>query len=318
MLLWTAGLLLSLGLAWLIGAVAVPVWQVHRVMAAYDSDIAASQLPGWTLAPADQLGGQAAAARKIDLYLRMPDFLASHKRSAIDWLRYCGQAGVGPSLRMLRSPNDQLRARAYSALFTLGYVVKPDEGPAMTPESYLALLAGGAYDRSAQVRSVVAFNLKYYEACRCHATTLTKDRQPPRPEVSRAMVSLLADPDEAVRLAAAAQDPGVGIPFATDDPAVIAALVRLLTDKSAKVRGAVPGRLRYCDISRLPFSQEVIDALVRASSDPSAEVRGVAAEMLGLCNSRPMAVLQALERLKTDPEEKVRDAAAEALTKLGG
>jgi hypothetical protein len=36
MTLWTAGILLALGLAWFVGAVVVPVWQVRSTVVGFD------------------------------------------------------------------------------------------------------------------------------------------------------------------------------------------------------------------------------------------------------------------------------------------
>jgi HEAT repeat protein len=272
--LWSAGILLALGLAWFVGRVAAPVWQVHRVMAAHD----AAQMPNSPsmvgCSAVERLGGQAAAARKIDLYLRMPDFVASHKRSALEWLFGCGPAGLPPVRRMLNSPDDELRAKAFDVLFTFAVLGKAVEAPGqekLQDEPLLPLFAEGASDRSARVRTVVARGLRHYEVERTYAG------QPPRPEVSRALAALLADPEEEVRFRAADPLGGqAGCFTATNEPDIIAALARALADPSARVRQAASATLGSCG----GHARVAIPALGRLSNDPAEGVRAAAAEAL--------------------------------------
>jgi HEAT repeat protein len=274
---WSAGIVLALGLAWLICAVAAPAWQVHRVLAD-EAEMVAKGRPALAPSPVDRLGGKATAARKLDLYLRLPKGLARYKRGALALLAGCGPAGVGPVLRTLGSPDDDLRARAFALLFRIGLELRPEEmrEERVKGRAFVTLLAGGAHDRSAQVRDAVVYGLKYYEASRAGTG------QPPRPEVSRALVALLADPDEGVRLHAV--DAGwmpARVVFRTDDPAVIAALAQML-------------------------------------ADPSANVRRGAVESLGGSGRAARPTLPALKRLKTDPDEGVRASAGWALEEIEG
>jgi hypothetical protein len=100
-LLWTAGILLVLGLAWFIGAVVVPVWQVRAaVVECGQQNYPAEE--GYV----DPLGGQASAARKLALYLRMPDAIATRKELALGIMGYCGSEATPYLIDFLRREQD--------------------------------------------------------------------------------------------------------------------------------------------------------------------------------------------------------------------
>ena len=77
MALWTAALLLVLGLIWFIGAAAVPVWRVHRAIAEYrdrNGCASGSFLPGRPGAAAlkARLGDGDAGLSQLRLFLKCP------------------------------------------------------------------------------------------------------------------------------------------------------------------------------------------------------------------------------------------------------
>jgi hypothetical protein len=83
MALWTAGILLALGLAWFIGAVVVPVWRVRALL---DDE---RNYFGIIEGGVAKLGGPERAARPLSIYMRLPEKLAPHKHTRAN--RSCGQ-----------------------------------------------------------------------------------------------------------------------------------------------------------------------------------------------------------------------------------
>jgi hypothetical protein len=79
--LWTAGILLALGLAWFVGAVVVPVWRVRETL----SGMSEGRL-GVTEA-IDRLGGPRLAAKLLTHYMRLP--LTSDSRGLVVLLLAC-------------------------------------------------------------------------------------------------------------------------------------------------------------------------------------------------------------------------------------
>jgi hypothetical protein len=111
MALWTAGILLCLGLVWFVGVVAVPAWGVRAVL------VRASNMreePGeYVIA---NLGGGQAAARRLGLYLRMPGFLVPHRRLAAGILGQCGYAATPELLQCVVDSDREVRLEAVDAL----------------------------------------------------------------------------------------------------------------------------------------------------------------------------------------------------------
>ena len=112
MVLWTAGILLALGLAWFIGAVAVPVWRARVAIAAYCE----RQLPCSELLK--RMGGEAALARKLALYRRMPTWVAPHKYdpNCIRLFGACGRHGMPHLIAVVRGERGPARLGAIKAL----------------------------------------------------------------------------------------------------------------------------------------------------------------------------------------------------------
>jgi len=74
MVLWTAGILLALGLAWFVGAVAVPFFQVRAVVREFGgrpSNVAAPYV--------ERLGGPERAAARLALFARLPGWATSSR-----------------------------------------------------------------------------------------------------------------------------------------------------------------------------------------------------------------------------------------------
>mgnify|MGYP000889834816 FL=1 len=98
MVLWTAGILLALALAWFVGAVAVPLLKTRNCLEEHS---------GIKMGPQraiDMLGGPQEAVRGLAIYYRAPKFLAPHRTEAIRLLGYCCEEGRQvAALAVLRS-----------------------------------------------------------------------------------------------------------------------------------------------------------------------------------------------------------------------
>jgi hypothetical protein len=121
---WTAGILLALGLAWLIGAVVVPLWETKAVVGQYRDTsswvYSGTDLESYRLAIETQainkLGGPRRAARLLSLYVRMPDRWSTEKRSAMKLLGGCGPDAVPQLEGLLDHRNVVVRSAAAEAL----------------------------------------------------------------------------------------------------------------------------------------------------------------------------------------------------------
>jgi len=119
MALWSAAILLALGLIWFAAAVVVPFCQVRSIVREF------REWPGRRVEPdliyptdgVPRLGGAHVAARKLDLYLRLPRGLAEHKERAVHLLAYCGAPAVPALIRALSDTDPAVRRAAAAALW---------------------------------------------------------------------------------------------------------------------------------------------------------------------------------------------------------
>jgi HEAT repeat protein len=98
--LWTAAILLALGLVWIFVAWVLPVWHTKRVVegrfqSPFNSDEKAI----------NALGGPDRASEALSLYCCMPSLIAPDKKEAIFLLTYCG-AKATPVLQELLKDSD--------------------------------------------------------------------------------------------------------------------------------------------------------------------------------------------------------------------
>jgi hypothetical protein len=121
---------LALALAWFVGAVAVPYFQVRAVAAELAERRNAVEVDpygferrrvwGYFHDGRDplilRLGGPERAAAKLDFYRRLPDWLAPHRCEAVFLLGLCGDGVVPELTRALKDKNAGVRAAAASAL----------------------------------------------------------------------------------------------------------------------------------------------------------------------------------------------------------
>jgi HEAT repeat protein len=111
---WTAGILLALGLAWFVGAVAVPVVRAHLALSSLSrADIAEADV-------IERLGGRLPACRALSLHLRCPGFDARERGMAAWLLKYCGSDAVPPLRRAMGDDQWYVRRCAALALGEIG------------------------------------------------------------------------------------------------------------------------------------------------------------------------------------------------------
>ena len=110
---WTAGMFAALALAWFVGTVAVPAWRTAQVVSeqAALSSSGSVGTPDWPGA-VETLGGPREAARRLRVYLSLPDAIAEDKGTAVDTLGSCGEAGLRVLLEFLAGDDAAVRAGA--------------------------------------------------------------------------------------------------------------------------------------------------------------------------------------------------------------
>ena len=121
-ILWTVGILLALALAWFVGAVVVPYFQV-RAVAAKAAPLREGGVRIYFGDPDPRiirLGGPERAAAKLGFYLRLPGWLAPHRNGAVSLLGRCGHSAVPGLIRALKDKDDGVRAEAACALGKIG------------------------------------------------------------------------------------------------------------------------------------------------------------------------------------------------------
>jgi HEAT repeat protein len=118
---WTAGILLALGLAWFVGAVAVPVWQTRTAVDEvwrwniYCQD----SWPARLQSGIERLGGPERAVSKLRLYLRSPQRVAPYRETALRMLGKCGGDAVPVLLPYLCAKDSHERCVAAEQLGVL-------------------------------------------------------------------------------------------------------------------------------------------------------------------------------------------------------
>jgi len=184
MAIWTAVLLLALGLIWFVAAVVVPVWQVrqvlrdvapHFVIIHFDEPVVTRHYD----AAVRRLGGPRRAAGALSLYSRLPAWVGENRAIAVYLLGWCDASAVPALVEALRDQDEHVRWMAAIALCQLG------------PEAREALpaLIGALKDEDELVRAQ-------------SASALGQLREDPG-RVVPALTGALRDTDECVRQAAA-------------------------------------------------------------------------------------------------------------------
>jgi hypothetical protein len=109
MILWSAGILLALGLAWFVAAVVVPIFQTRNAVFEYFEGGLNAE------AAVERLGGPERAATKLRTHLRLPDRIAPYKGSAAGILVW-GTMTREEAVAALRDPSGHVRDAASSML----------------------------------------------------------------------------------------------------------------------------------------------------------------------------------------------------------
>ncbi len=130
--LWTAGILLALGLAWFVGAVVVPLAQLRAEIAELKVE---SGLPLGLDYPAnygrmepdaravwliERMGGAGPASRRIRQYLGTPRAAAPERATAVYLLGFCGVHAVDDLIGRLDDEDPKIRTCAIEALAMIG------------------------------------------------------------------------------------------------------------------------------------------------------------------------------------------------------
>jgi len=317
MALWTAALLLALGLAWFIGAVVVPVWKTRAVVQAVYDELspwynqggigADSQRTSERQAAVEKLGGPDLAARRLGLYLMFPEWTDSKRRSipffdhaprgeAFEILSFCGRSGLPP---LMRSLGDSRSGWRYEAARALGHI--GPEASAATPALARALCDADPWVRRSAARTLGEIGG-------------SSSAEP--------LMAALEDQDDEVRSTA------ISALGKIDAPGSRPLLIKMLADESIMARCEAAHTL-----GRLG-ERKAVPALAAALTDREANtrldarakerhlveeayyVRRNAAEALGIIGD-PQAIGALTEALK-DENAFVRSAAAEALAKIRG
>jgi hypothetical protein len=119
MVAWTLGILAALGLAWFVGAVAWPVWQVRGIAKSWEGGRYHPMYAGrFFSSEIAQLGGPASASRKLGIYLRMPVGSSENRCTAAAILGECGDPALPELRRLLEDRDARVRQTAAEALGT--------------------------------------------------------------------------------------------------------------------------------------------------------------------------------------------------------
>jgi len=244
MALWSVGILLALGLAWFVGAVAVPVWQTQKVVqACLEHRSTYDECMQQNAVGIQQLGGPAKAASKLYLYARLPWISWQHGSVATSLLQYCGKDSVPALCGLLKHRHREVRERAARVLW--------ETGDARATEPLIMALR----DESWQVREMVVGALGF-----------VRDQRATVP-----LIGMLGDKDTCVRRNVAISLGWIG------NPAAVEPLQAALGDRYHDVRTAVAealGRIGPEAKATLPALQKL------AASDPEGDVRAAAASAL--------------------------------------
>jgi HEAT repeat protein len=297
MALWTIGILLVLGLAWFIGAVAVPFWQVRTALRRHQSSLREIEKE------IGRLGGPEATARKISIFMHMPPWLVAQERMDALFLLYkCGKAGVSVLAAALDSPEAEIRDAAACYLGDLG----SDAAPAVP--ALIRRLGDCAVGTTRTGMGYESFD--FVDASRVRYTAAEALGNIGGSEAESALAGLLADPDPEMRACAAMALISLG----AGSREAFLALLKAQHDPQVKVRV-------YATLA-LGFSHtgdgEIVAALVQALDDPDGKVRSAATRALYEMGTRAKGAERALEKVLVDGDEKVRRWASDTLKKIRG
>jgi hypothetical protein len=117
MALWTAGILLVLGLIWVVAAVVVPVWQVRKIVKSWEGGRYHPMYTGrFFTSEIAQLGGPISASKKLGIYLRTPVGSSVNRHVAAAILGECGAPAIPELQRLLEDEDARVCQAAAEAL----------------------------------------------------------------------------------------------------------------------------------------------------------------------------------------------------------
>ena len=204
--LWSAAILLALGLAWFVGAVAVPVWQTRAAVKkhAINSDF---------IGAVRSLGGPEQAASKLRFYFLLPERWTESRWFAARLLGHCGPSAAPSLRRLLRAPESESTDVRIQALDSLND---------LAPSSAVPELIAALEDKDPTVRSMSAKVLgrigpqaqeavpaltriltDIYSNTRCSAARALGEIGPGASEAIGPLTKAGVDPEGEVRAAAA-------------------------------------------------------------------------------------------------------------------
>jgi len=312
MILWSAGIVLVLGLAWFVGAVVWPVWLTRKVVLAYSGPDAYVMMAGYHDAAIAHLGGQELAARRLTLYLRLSPAVAPHKVVALRLLRECGPWGVAPLTSALRSDRPALQRTASSLLAEYG----PQAGSAAPELLRLVRMGPENADQNSPSEEEVADIRDEFGLGRDILRRLQDmPPDPPHPNGPRDEVAFLA-------LATLGPDAAPAMAALSDSPKFRAAAAYWLARQGETAVPLLEDWLRSSDEHARMVAMDAFGwlgqgadrAFAIAIKDSSAKVRGKALTLFRYKQPPPEAVAEAAAALfASDPDDEVRRLAVELL-----
>jgi len=241
MAVWTAAILLALGLAWFVAGVVVPYFQVR---AAAGRVLASESSPE---VEADKLGRPEKAVAKCGFYLRLPARLAPDRWGAVRILGSCGSPAVPVLITALKDSDTYVRFLATRAL-----------GNLKDPRAIESLIVA-LKDLDGDVRLGAASALGNMRS----------------PQTVAPLNAALKNPDSRVRVLAAL---ALG---RLHDPRAVEPLITTLKDPNADVRFCAAGALgelkdpRAVEPLKALLQEKGLDARVRsAAAEALKKIRG--------------------------------------------
>jgi HEAT repeat protein len=270
MALWTAALLLVLGLIWFVAAVTVSVWQTHKVLVQLITREHALEL----------LGGRKPALRRLRLYAALPVWAAPNRAGALHVLGLCGSEAAPILERALDDPDRDVRWHAAYSLIGIA---------ADTPAS-VAVTAQALGSKEPERRMLAA-------------GALGRTRSSDETAVT-ALAAALGDPDERVRVAAAGSLQQLG----TRAGPAVPALAIALTCRCPQTRSAAAQALGTMGRAARTAVPALITALREANDDEALRVWSICDHNLGSMEyDARRDIFWALTRLEADLRENVQD-----------
>ncbi len=280
---WTAIMFTALALAYFIGAVVVPVWQVRAGLhARLRRELTEEEI-------VEQLGGPKQAAAKMSVYMKMPGWVQENeivgRHAVIELCKRLGPAGSSIIPDLVRYPRDP------DELFLMTGVLV-DLPPA--PDAFVPQVASALRHEYAGVRHLAAAELS--------------KRGVNAESAIPALIAALSDEAPRVRQCSVLALGQLG-------PKARPALPRLremLERDPAVMRTCVAEAVWRIDGNTPEAVTELIKAIKHGRNQLNMD-RCYSARVLGKIGPQASAAIPALEGLLTDKNASVRQAAAEAL-----